>query len=68
MEEVKQKFKPGDQVQLKSGGPKMTVNNYNSVSGPYLNCHWMPGNKLESGTFHQDALQPYVAPPKPAPL
>jgi uncharacterized protein YodC (DUF2158 family) len=61
-----QKFKSGDQVQLKSGGPKMTIDHY--TSSAHVVCHWFAGNKLETGNFQQDALQTYAEPPKPKPL
>jgi uncharacterized protein YodC (DUF2158 family) len=48
-------FKPGDLVQLKSGGPVMTVNAIMSVER--LQCTWFGGKKLESGVFHVEALQ-----------
>ena len=51
------KFKSGDAVQLKSGGPKMTVSERYS-SGPY-HCKWFAGSKLNMGNFEEDELQPY---------
>jgi uncharacterized protein YodC (DUF2158 family) len=45
----------GDLVQLKSGGPVITINciyAHGSVS-----CVWMRGNKLQTGTFSKAALQ-----------
>ena len=37
-------FKKGDVVQLKSGGPNMTVHStWSSVSGESVNCEWFNG-------------------------
>ena len=48
-------FKTGDVVQLKSGGPKMTVRDYSS-DGTGLHCQWFAGSKLESGYFPEGSL------------
>lgn len=51
-------FQVGDIVQLKSGGPAMTV--HSVPDGPYDNfyyCQWFAGKKLESGRFARDSLQ-----------
>jgi len=54
-----QKFKTGDQVQLKSGGPVMTVKEYD---GGEVVCEWFDEHsKVESRSFHQDQLKPYQA-------
>jgi len=50
-----QKFKVGDIVQLKSGGPKMTVTDDASVGG-FIRCNWFAGAKLNHGSFTPDAL------------
>lgn len=50
-----QKFKVGDIVQLKSGGPKMTVTDDESVGG-FVRCSWFAGAKLNHGAFTPDAL------------
>ncbi len=51
------KFKVGDIVQLKSGGPKMTCTDVHSA---YLKgeveCKWFAGGKQQSGYFPKDAL------------
>lgn len=52
------KFKSGDFVQLKSGGPKMTVTEWQDFRNHYL-CKWFAGTKLNSGSFAPDELQPY---------
>jgi uncharacterized protein YodC (DUF2158 family) len=51
-------FKVGDQVQLKSGGPVMTVKTEANQGHQY--CQWFAGKKLEQGSFPVDSLQ--VAP------
>ncbi len=48
-------FKVGDIVQLKSGGPKMTVYNPDTLSGEVY-CQWFAGSKLDSGEFPKDSL------------
>ncbi len=47
-------FKIGDIVQLKSGGPKMTVENPGSSTN--LWCQWFAGSKLEKGNFPKESL------------
>ncbi len=49
------KFKQGDIVQLKSGGPVMTVCNVFS-DGTNNRCQWFSGKKLETGDFPEGAL------------
>lgn len=51
-------FKVGDIIQLKSGGPKMTVQSLPDVRGGYIRCQWFAGSKLESGAFPPDSLEP----------
>jgi uncharacterized protein YodC (DUF2158 family) len=58
------KFKIGEQVQLKSGGPVMTVagvvqappNVFNSANG-HIRCQWFSGKKLENGAFPAESLR-----------
>ncbi len=49
------KFNQGEIVQLKSGGPKMTVQSidekYNSI-----HCQWFAGSKLNDGHFTEESL------------
>ena len=63
-----QKFKPGDIVQLKSGGPAMTVESIHtdSLSGTFKGyfCEWFKGASKERAHFTEDTLQIYVAPKK----
>ena len=58
-------FKIGDIVQLKSGGPKMTVTNLpdalmSSLGGEknIIHTSWFAGSKKESGAFPVEALIP----------
>ena len=48
-------MKKGDTVQLKSGGPIMTVGDKN-LSGAY-NCDWFEGAKLMHGSFYTEQLK-----------
>ena len=51
-------FKVGDVVQLKSGGPKMTVaeKQPHMASNRGIYCQWFAGSKLESGFFSAEVL------------
>lgn len=64
-------FKNGDLVQLKSGGPPMTVRHSPaSQKGEYQHkideyfCEWFKGATRDQGNFHEHVLQAYVAPAK----
>lgn len=60
------RFKTGDIVKLKSGGPEMTVQREGST-GRY-NCQWFAGKKLESGVFDGDSIEiTAVKPASPIP-
>lgn len=51
-------LKIGDVVQIKSGGPKMTIEDigeYNSEQKAY--CTWFDGNKKNSDLFKPEALR-----------
>lgn len=50
------KFKIGDIVQLKSGGPKMTVT---TVLDEVVRTAWFAGSKNEEGAFPFDAIVIY---------
>jgi len=64
---AEQKFKPGDVVQLKSGGPEMTVRGYKMIqpfdapaypSDTEVECEWFDDkNQRQKGTFNQDTLE-----------
>lgn len=57
------KFKAGDLVVLKSGGPTMTVDSSYSSGGYYT--VWFAGAKRERAHFNADSLE--AAPPKSEP-
>jgi uncharacterized protein YodC (DUF2158 family) len=47
-----------DAVQLKSGGPKMTVISVGELNGvPTVWCEWFEGFKSKSATFNLDLLK-----------
>jgi uncharacterized protein YodC (DUF2158 family) len=54
-------FKPGDVVELKSGGPKMTVAKIGPVglggSKLVVWCEWFDGNKKNKDHFTPESLQ-----------
>lgn len=52
-----EKLKIGDIVQLKSGGPKMTVTRL-SDNEKVAHTSWFAGSKHEAGGFPVDALIP----------
>ena len=47
------KFKEGEIVKLKSGGPKMTVQDFFDDS---CRCQWFTGSELGEGIFIQESL------------
>jgi uncharacterized protein YodC (DUF2158 family) len=65
------KFKKGDVVELKSGGPPMTVDDVPStqdtVGRPkgYYETKWFRGASKESGRFNEHLLKKFE-PPVPA--
>jgi uncharacterized protein YodC (DUF2158 family) len=51
-------FKAGDVVQLKSGGPKMTIGRLEDIGGVmHAVCAWFIENKREVGTFPLTSLK-----------
>lgn len=52
-------WKIGDQVELKSSGPAMTVSNTNVLNAGNVACVWFEGNKKHEEVFHPDTLKPY---------
>jgi uncharacterized protein YodC (DUF2158 family) len=72
-----QVFKRGDIVRLKSGGPQMTVDDYEkghdiigalkgnaqpSWDTEYVNCTWFDKTQRRFGRFHQDLLEKVTQP------
>ncbi|MFP1728014.1 YodC family protein [Lonsdalea quercina] len=55
------KYKVGDKVKLKSGGPVMTVHAINvqhvAQYNGNLRCQWFAGKKLEEGYFPDESLE-----------
>jgi uncharacterized protein YodC (DUF2158 family) len=51
-------YKVGDLVQLKSGGPKMTVTGVptSGYADPHYSTSWFAGSKNEHGLFPEEAL------------
>lgn len=58
-----EKFEVGAVVQLKSGGPAMTVSSIEE-SGRYR-CVWFKGASREAANFEGHTLKPYAPPSKP---
>lgn len=53
-------FRPGDVVRLKSGGPKMTVENAgeDAMTGqPFVTCVWFEKTAAKRHQFSPDALE-----------
>jgi len=52
-------FKAGDVVQLKSGGPEMTVTmaGKDSYDAPTVWCAWFEGTIQKNATFPPEALK-----------
>ena len=48
----------GKVVQLKSGGPKMTVKGRDMLMNGLIKCQWFAGKKLEAGHFEPETLIP----------
>lgn len=54
------KFKIGDLVQLKSGGPAMTVSSLPSEYSEDYTCEWFKGATAEHWQFSEGVLKEYV--------
>ena len=53
------KFKKGDVVQLKSGGPEMTISGTSRHSEKAYLCVWFINNLKKSDTFDGETLKPF---------
>ena len=51
-----QGFKTGDTVQLKLGGPVMTINSITEETGE-IYCQWFEGNEVKVDYFPPDSLK-----------
>ncbi|MCB8421762.1 DUF2158 domain-containing protein [Klebsiella variicola subsp. variicola] len=56
---MKAKFEDGTRVQLKSGGPIMTVDSYDENTQKYL-CEWFKDGKLYKESFRETSLEEFV--------
>lgn len=54
-------WKPGDIVQMKSGGPGMTVAGEDELG--LIICEWFVGTSPQSKTFNAAVLKKYESPP-----
>ena len=56
---MSEEFQRGDIVQLKSGGPNMTVVEVGVDLDlqPEVTCHWFAGAKLQRGFFRPEELE-----------
>ncbi len=66
------KFKAGEIVVLRSGGPPMTVEkvpgdkqDYTSSPFTEYRCEWFKGASAQNGTFAEHVLDAYTPPAKP---
>jgi len=63
---MEQKFKIGDVVVLKSGGPRMTISDDKTgvnFQGPRFwngryDCQWFENDTIQTSRFKQEALEP----------
>lgn len=52
------RFKVGDMVVLKSGGPKMTIQEIGEISNTEkATCFWFEGNNLKKDYFSLESLE-----------
>jgi uncharacterized protein YodC (DUF2158 family) len=54
---MSEKLKPGDKVQLKSGGPAMTLVGYHNERPNQVLCQWFKDTDLKSGVFNPNSLE-----------
>jgi uncharacterized protein YodC (DUF2158 family) len=52
------KLKPGDVVELQSGGPEMTIDSRLQAAVSYtFKCYWFENSKLLEGSFSEPSLK-----------
>ncbi|MDR6873533.1 uncharacterized protein YodC (DUF2158 family) [Bosea sp. BE125] len=56
------KFKIGDVVMLKSGGPPMTISSSPGSTSDLYGCRWFKGATAAQGAYIEGVLQLYTAP------
>jgi len=55
---MESQMKAGDVVQLKSSGPKMTIDKIRTIQGaPGADCDWFVNNEQKSGAFPLTSLK-----------
>lgn len=65
MGDIMAKFNVGDTVQLKSGGPAMTVEEVPPDGREKYACIWFKGASKERGVFVEETLKKYEQPKAP---
>jgi len=56
-------FEIGDMVELKSGGPSMTIERFDTIGGqPSAWCTWFVGGQRTDADFALDSLQKISSP------
>ena len=54
------RFKPGDVVKLRSGGPCMTIqlnsSNFTGAASTSVICKWFDGPKIEKAVFRKEMV------------
>ena len=53
---IQQKFKVGEVVMLKSGGPEMTIQEA-EANHDWVKCTWFHDSKRYNDHFHQDTVE-----------
>ena len=53
---MNEKFKVGDTVRLKSGGPLMTITQLTYAEPPNFICRWFEGDKMKQDVFPPEGL------------
>ena len=54
------KFEDGTRVQLKSGGPIMTVDSFDEKTSKYI-CEWFKDGKLFKESFRETSLDEFIS-------
>lgn len=54
---AKTEFEAGDIVQIKSGGPDMTVEGGSNLEPGNLSCVWFAGDEIRRANFRPECLE-----------